>query len=266
MSEVFSGRSLLYWWGVFSATVFIRDWLRQLADFFKLSNTFTPTKIPFNVLPGLNSWIDGATEFVRNGIQFKPNAPLIVIGTFGIPSWTIAILFGLILIAIAAVLYKRALDSPAWFDDFFALFVFYIVLRMVGHIVGLSGLPVIDALKALADNPVTAYAVMMILMLFLSFFGEGLHSKRAFWRALIEACLLSLFIFPQETSIVLGYVVEALAQFGLGLSQPANLPFAVMWGLIGMLLALNRLISQETSGGGHGGGGGGAPRARAKAD
>ncbi|MEW5721179.1 MAG: hypothetical protein AB1817_21315, partial [Chloroflexota bacterium] len=71
MAEVFGVRSLLYWWGVLTATVFIKDWLKQLADFFRTSNTFTPEKIPFNVLPGVNSWIDGAGNYILTTVKFN---------------------------------------------------------------------------------------------------------------------------------------------------------------------------------------------------
>jgi hypothetical protein len=56
---------------------------------------------------------------------------------------------------------------------------------------------------------------------------------------------MSLFMFPRETATVLSYGVDALAQFGAGLSLAANLPFAIIWGLLGMFLALQRLTSQE---------------------
>ena len=83
-------------------------------------------------------------------------------------------------------------------------------------------------------------------MLLLSIFGEGFRSKRAFWRALLEALLVSLFMFPHETAGVVAYGIDALAQFGAGLGSTANLPFAIIWGLLGMFLALQRLTSQES--------------------
>jgi hypothetical protein len=253
MSELFSVRSLLYWWGLLSATVFVRDWLKQFADFVRTSNTFTADKIPFNILPGLDSWIDGAAAFIRDSIKFKPNDPLFGVGTVSIPSWTIAILFGVILLIGTAMLYLRALNSTTWFDDIVVLIVMYIVLRIIGHTVAISGLPVVSSLKIFVDNPISAYIVMMILMLVMTFFGEGLRSKRAFWTAIVEAFLVSLFMYPREAAIVLGYFVDALAQFGAGLASPQNVPFAVAWGLIGMILALQRLAFSESSGSGRGG-------------
>jgi hypothetical protein len=253
MSELFGVRSLLYWWGLLSATVFVRDWLKQFGDFVRTSNTFTADKIPFNILPGLNSWIDGAAAYVRDSIKFKPNDPFLGLGTMSITSWTIAILFGFILLVAAAFLYVRALNSETWFDDFVVLIVLYVVLRIIGHTVALSGLPVINSLKVFVDNPISAYIVMMLLMLVMTFFGEGFHSKRAFWRAIVEAFLVSLFMYPREAAVVLGYFIDALAQFGAGLASPQNVPFAVAWGLIGMVLALQRLAVSESRGSGRGG-------------
>jgi hypothetical protein len=264
MSEVFGVRSLLYWWGILTATVFIRDWLRQAADFFKTSNTFAPEKIPFNTVPGLNSWIDGASEYIRTTVKFDANAVLIKVGSFVVPSYVLAFVGALILIGIAVALVWRAVKSPVWFDDFIALFVMYVVLRIVGHIISVATvLPFANSFRDFVNNPFAAYLVIMLLLLFITFFGEGFQSKRAFWRAIISSILLSLFMYPRQVSIIIGYVFEALAQFGSGLASAANVPFAVAWGLIGMFLALQRLAMTEGGGrgGGRPGGGGiGSPR------
>lgn len=50
MGEVFSARSLIYWWGMLTASAFINDWLNSLATLLN-SNTFSKEKIPFNILP-----------------------------------------------------------------------------------------------------------------------------------------------------------------------------------------------------------------------
>ncbi len=256
MAEIFNARSMLYWWGILSASVFIREALKEFAKFLKSSGTFTADKIPFNVLPGLNSWIDGVADYLRTTVKFNPNTPFLTVGTFAVQSWVIAILFGLILLIVVVFLYIRALKSSAWFDDFVVLFMIYVVLRIEGHIVSLSGLPILNSLRMFVDNPASAYFLMMALMLVLTFAGEGWHSKIAFWRAVIEAALVSLFMFPREASNVFSYIVDALAQFGVGLTQPQNVPFAVAWGVIGMLLALNRLVLEGGTLGGGGGGGG----------
>jgi hypothetical protein len=246
MSEVFSARSLVYWWGLLSATVFVKDWLKQLADFLRTSGMFSPANIPFNVLPGLNSWIDGAAKFIRETVKFNPTQAVATIGSFVILGWMLALFFAVLLLLIAVLLYIRALNSPSWFDDFFAIFVIYVILRIISHIVALTSLPVLDSFRNFLDNPATAFLLLLALMLFLSFFGEGFRSKRAFWRALLEALLMSLFMFPRETATVVAYGIDALAQFGAGLGSAANLPFAIIWGLLGMFLALQRLTSAET--------------------
>jgi hypothetical protein len=85
----------------------------------------------------------------------------------------------------------------------------------------------------------------MVLLISLSFIGEGFRSKRAFWRALAAAGLVSSLMYPTEAARALSYVIDALALFGAGLTLQANAAFAVAWGVIGMLLALQRLTAQE---------------------
>ncbi|MEW5717895.1 MAG: hypothetical protein AB1817_04645, partial [Chloroflexota bacterium] len=160
-----------------------------------------------------------------------------------------------ILIGIGAALIFRAIKSPVWFDDFIALAVMYVVLRIVGHIVALAtALPFANWFRDFVNNPFAAYVVIMVLLLLITFFGEGFSSKRAFWRAIIASSLLSLFMYPREVAIIFGYVLDALSQFGAGLSNQANVPFAVAWGVVGMILALQRLTMPEGSGGRGGGG------------
>lgn len=248
MSEVFGARSLIYWWAILSATVFVKDWLQQLANFLRTSGIFSPDNIPFNLLPGLNSWIDGAAKFVRDTVKFDPTQAILTIGSFTVLGWMLALFFGFLLLIIAIFLYGRALVSAAWFDDFLAIFAIYVILRIMSHIAALTSLPLLDSFRNFLDNPGTAFALLLALLIFLSFFGEGFRSKRAFWRALIEAAIVSLFMFPRQTATILAYGVDALAQFGAGLALPANLPFAMIWGLLGMFLALQRLTTQEFAG------------------
>jgi hypothetical protein len=142
-------------------------------------------------------------------------------------------------------LYLHALRSPAWYDDFVTLFVLYIILRLEGHIVGQTGLPLQDWFKALVNNQAVPFVIIIILLLSLSFAGEGLRSKRAFWRALIAAAIVGLFVYPTQTANALGYVVNALAFFGDSLNKPENIHFTVAWGLLGMGLAIHRLTAPE---------------------
>lgn len=245
MLDVFGWRSLIYWWGLLSATVFVKDWLRQLGSFLVKSNMFSPDNIPFNLVPGLNAAIDSAAKFIRDSIQFDPNQAILSVGGAAVLGWMVAIFFGVLLLILAVILYMRALASPAWFDDFLAIFAIFVILRVISHLAALTSLPLLDSFRAFIDNPGTAFLLLLVLLIVLSFFGEGFRSKRAFWRALIEAAVLGLFMFPRETATVLATAVDGLAQFGASLSLPANLPFAVIWGIIGMFLALQRLTTQE---------------------
>lgn len=252
MSEVFGIRSIIYWWGLLTATVFIKDWLRQLADFVRQPDMFVPSKIPFNVLPGLNDAIDNASTYMKTAVQFDPSQIIATVGPIAIPSWSIALILGLVLVVVGVRLYVRALRTEAWYDDFLTLFLLYVILRFEGHIISSTSLPLTDAFKALFQNQAVSFFLIVGLLLGLSFVGEGVHSKRAFWRALIAALIISLFMFPIATATILGAAVDALAQFGAALSLPANLPFAVAWGVFGMALAINRLTTPENfSGGGH---------------
>jgi hypothetical protein len=269
MAEIFGVRSLIYWWGMLTATVFVRDWLFQLAIFFKTSDLFLATQIPFNLLPTIDNAIKGVADYIRLTVKFNPDAELVRIGTTVVPNYVLAVLFGAICVVFAALLVRRALRSHLWFDDFVAIFVMYAVLRIVGHITSLTqAIPLANWFRVFADSKEAAYIVLMILLLFLTFFGEGFQSKRAFWRAVIAIFILSLFMFPQAVSSYFGDLLNALALFGAGLLDTKNVAFAIVWGVIGMLLAWYRLATPEAegapsaprpSGGGQpaGGGGGG---------
>lgn len=247
MLEVFGARSLIYWWGLFTATVFVKDWLLQLSVFLLDPKSFSADKFPFNMLPGLNSGIDGVANYIRDRIQFKPDQIIAGSGALTIYNWMLAVAIGLILVGLAIALYIRALNTRTWLDDFLALAVIYIVLRIEGHIVALANLPIQNWFRDFVNSPGTAFLIMLLLVMILVFFGEGFRSKRAFWRALLEASVVALFMFPGETAQAFGYIVRALGQFGASLGVPANAPFAIIWGLLGMILAFHRLTTQEAT-------------------
>ncbi len=247
MSQVFGFRSLVYWWGILSATVFVRDWLQQLVGFLREPTRFVSQNLPFSVVPGINGWIDGVAKYIRDTVKFNPSQIVATIGPVTIQGWVLAVVVGLIFFGAAVGFYIRALKSSSWYDDFLALFVIYVVLRVIGHIVALASLPFATAFRMFVDNPTTAYFVIIILLLGLSFIGEGFRSKRAFWRALIAALLISFLMFPAETARAFSYVVEALAFFGNSLDLKQNAAFAIAWGAIGIGLALQRLTTQEAA-------------------
>lgn len=261
MIDVFSARSLIYWWGMLTATLFVKEWLDALAHLFTDSVTFTPDKIPFNLVPGMNKGIDDLTEFIKTSINFNPDQVIATVGPLSFYGWGLALLLGIIILAAGIAMYVRALKTEAWYDDFLTLIFLYFILRIEGHIVGSTQLHLLDSFKAFVDNPTVTFAVLMILMLFLSFFGEGWNSKRAFWRALLEALFFALLIYPVVTANWIGAALHGLALFGGSLVPGVNVPFAMGWGLFGMALAIYRLMAQESpagrGGGGEGGGRGG---------
>lgn len=244
MSEVFSVRSLIYWWAALSSTIFLKGWLKQLGEFMTSPGTFLKDKFPFNILPGINSAIDGIAEYVRSRIGFNPNVPILTAPVL-VPAWVIAIFFALVLIGIGVAIYMRALRSVSWLDDFLALFGIYVILRLEGHITALTSLPILQQVRDLVNNPTAAFIILLALLLVLIFFGEGYRSKGAFWRALIEGLVVAVFMFPLETANAVAYLVQAFAGLGSSLAEPSNAPFAIVWGAIGMLLALQRLMRQE---------------------
>lgn len=268
MSEIFGVRSLIYWWGMLTATVFVKNWLFELAIFFQTSDTFSRTRVPFNLLFNVDDAIQGVANYIKDVVKFKPEAELVRIGTTVIPNYVLAVLFGLICVIFAGLLVRRALRSPLWFDDFVAILAMYAVLRIVGHITSLTKtLPLANWFRVFADSREAAYLVLMVLLLFLTFFGEGFESKRAFWRAVTAIFILSLFMFPEDVARRFGDLLNAFALFGDNLLKPENVAFAIAWGVIGMLLAFYRLATPEipaapsapkpSGGGGQPAGGGG---------
>ncbi len=243
MAEVFSTRTLMYWWAALSATVFLKDWLRNLTTFVQTTDMFLPNKIPFSAVPGLNALIDQAADYVRTGIQFNPEQELVSVGSVYLPAWVGALFFGVVLLALGVALYIRSLRTANWIDDLIALVGIFVLLRVEGHIAAMTKLPVQEQFHEFVNNLATAFVILLVLLLVLIFFGEGWHSRRAFWRALIESSVLAVFMLPHETALGLGYGVWALAQFGFGLAQYT--PFAIAWGIMGIFLAVQRLAGHE---------------------
>lgn len=88
---------------------------------------------------------------------------------------------------------------------------------------------------------------MMIILHSLSSIGDRLRRQRADWRAPGATLLVAFFVCPSKVAAVLGYAINGLAQLRAKLRLPADLPFAVAWGAIGMLLTIQRLTAQEAS-------------------
>lgn len=246
MPEVFSAKSLIYWWGILTASALVKSWLEAIYAFLSDKSLFSPSRVPFSSLPGLNSWVDSAADYFKVAIKFNSTDPVATItGGPDIPGWILAAFLGLLLLGLVVRFYIHALRTDSWLDDFIALFLIYVALRFEGHLIGSSGLPFRNDFRDFIQNPVVTFLLLIAFLFLLTFFGEGLRSKRAFWRALTEGVFLALLMFPTETASVLGRIVDALAKFGGALLLRENWVFAVLWGALGMILAIYHLTSTE---------------------
>lgn len=243
MRDVFGSRNWVFWWAALTSTVFLRSQLPTLALFFQDNGFFSPNNFPFSLVTGLNLWIDQLAEGIQQAIQFDPNAPLIS-SPIIIPNWILAVVVGLLVLAGAVGLYIRALKSTALGDDILTLFGLYFILRIEGHIIGFTNVgPLEGAGSLLIDNPLAGFWILMLALFLLVFIGGGVNSRRAFWRGLLEAVLIALFLLPTQTA-------TALAGFFWGLAAFANLlvsnpVFGVAWGIVGAILALTRLTNTQ---------------------
>ncbi len=260
MINVIHFRSWIFWWGALTASLFVQDWLKGIGGFFRESDMFDRAKLPFSVVPGVNSWIDDLAERIPESVQFNPTQDILVVGSFRLQGWVLAMTVGVLIFLLTIRYYRHALRTNAWFDDIFAIFSIYLVFRIEGHIIALSRLPILEGVRAFLNNPTTAFLTLLGLTLFLVFFGEGLRSKHAFWRAVAEIVLVALILFPDETAGAVGWVFDRFAAFGAYLKEPTNVSFAIVWGFIGMILAWQRLLRPEPGEIGGGGGGGPPPK------
>ena len=263
MIDVVHFRSWVFWWGALTASMFINEWLTRLAQFFRAPDIFDKTKLPFNLIPGLNQWINDVAQRIQQSIEFKPNQVIVAVGSFKLESYMLAILFGVLILLLVFRYYRHALRSSAWFDDFFAIFLVYVVLRIEENILSVSSVAMLSGVRDFLRNPTSAFLTLLVLTLFLVFFGEGFRSKHAFWRATAEITLVALVLYPNESASAIAWVLEGFASFGKYLLDKNNVNFAALWGVFGMGLALQRILIPQPGeagaggGGGDGGGGGG---------
>ncbi len=241
MRDVFGHKNWIYWWAALTAMIFFREQLPTIAQFFKDSGFFSPTTFPFSLVSGLNAWIDSVAQSIENSIQFNPNAPLIT-APIVIPSWVLAVVVGLLVLAGAVALYTRALKSASLGDDILALLALYFVLRVEAHIIGLTNVgPLEGAGNFLIDNPLMSFYIMMFFLFVLVFIGGGMNSRRAFWRGLMEAVLIALFVLPAQTANLLGTTIMGLYTFTNLVTT--NLVIGIVWGVTGAVLAITRLTN-----------------------
>lgn len=246
MRDVFGSRNWIFWWAALTSTVFLAPWLPVISNFFQDSGFFSPQNFPFSLVAGLNSWVDSVAQSIKDGIQFDPAAPAIATPFFTIPMWIVAVVFGLLVLAGAVALYVRALKSQAIGDDILTLLVLYFVLRIEAYIVSFSNIgPLTGAGTTVIENPLVGFWILMFFLFVLVFMGGGLRSRQAFWRGLLEAVLLALFVVPLQTAALLSAFFAGLFAFSNLLTS--NMVFAAAWGVLGAVMALTRLTSTATA-------------------
>jgi hypothetical protein len=246
LRDVFGSRNWIFWWAALTSTVFLNPWLPVISNFFQDSGFFSPQNFPFSLVNGLNEWLDTVAESIREGVQFDPAAPAIATPFFTLPMWVVAVLFGLMVLIGAVAMYLRALRSHAIGDDILTLLVLYFVLRIEAYIVSFANIgPLTGAGTTVIENPLVGFWVLMFFLFVLVFMGGGLNSRQAFWRGLLEAVLLALFVIPLQTSQLLAAFFAGLFSFSNLLTS--NTVFAVAWGVLGAVMALTRLTNVSTA-------------------
>ncbi|MBI4673858.1 MAG: hypothetical protein HY741_19605 [Chloroflexi bacterium] len=241
MRDVFGSRNWIFWWAALTASVFLREQLPTVTNFFRDTGFFSPNTFPFSLVKGLNDWIDSVAINIENTVQFDPNSPIIR-APIAVPSWILAVIVGLLVLGGAVALYVRALKSTALGDDILTLLALYFILRVESYIIGLTDVgPFQGTENIFVDNPLLGFYVMMFFLFVLVFMGGGLNSRQAFWRGLLEAILIALFVVPTQTANVLSLFFQGLYTFSILINT--NLVLGVVWGAAGALMALTRLTN-----------------------
>lgn len=240
MGIVLHPRSWIFWWAGLTSTIFLQDWLARLASFFRDHVIFSPDIPPFNLVAALNNWIDGISEYVRTTVKFNPNDTILGFGSFAIHNWMVAAFLGVLLLAVVGVIYVRALGTDTLLDDFLALVALYFVIRIESHLVAIANFPTLGAAgRAVLQTPGIAFAILMVLLVVLVLGGGGITRPKAIWRGLLEGILLAILLFPAQAGGAIAIGIDTMGGFGGLLAK--NITFGVLWGVIGMLLALRQL-------------------------
>lgn len=239
MRDVFGPRNWVFWWAALTASIFLQEWLPRLSEFFRDSNFFNPASLPWSLLSGLNEWLDGVAQGIENSVTFDPNQSIITT-PIRVPNSILALIVGILVLGGVIALYVRALHSSAIGDDIITLLALYFVLRIEAYIVGLANVaPLAGAGQALLNNSAFGFWIIMFFLLVLILLGGGVKSRRAFWRGLLEAIVIAMFVVPEQTAGALAAFFDGLHAFVQLLSS--NVIVGLLWGIIGMLLALSRL-------------------------
>ena len=131
MRGIFGSKNWVYWWAALTASIFLKAQLPTVGNFFQDSGFFSPNTFPFNLVSGLNDWLDTVAVGLENSIQFNPNAPIIT-SPILVPNWILAVFIGLMVLGASVALYVRALKSTGLGDDVLTLLALYFILRCRG--------------------------------------------------------------------------------------------------------------------------------------
>lgn len=271
MASAFSSRNLIYWWVFLTSFVFLQQPAREWARNFRNSQTFSPNNIPFSLADGITRLIDDCAKQTVAVFQFDPNAVVVRIGNTVILDGTrVGVLLILLLLVLAIRAYTRAVASPHVYDDVIALliafFVYHLVaqtLRAIRFAPNAQGLTLGDQMIRERSTWVWFMAFVVIAM---TLGGRGWTNSQVFWKGVIELFFVWLFLIPNAAAANFAALLEALAAFGSALTTTTNFTIALIWAIIGLLLAVHRLytgpppilVTRPPAGGG---GGGGAARA-----
>lgn len=244
MRDVIGPRNWVFWWAAITASIFLKDWLPTLSDFFRDTTFFSSNSLPWSLLSGLNGWLDSIAQGIEDSVQFDPNQAIIV-SPITVPNSILALLIGFLILGGAIGLYVRALHSNAIGDDIVTLLVLYFVLRIEAYIIGLTQFsPLQGAGEAVLQDTTLTFWILMFMLLVLILLGGGVRSRRAFWRGLFEAIIIALFVVPEQTAGALAAFFDGL--YTIVQLLQGNVIVGLLWGIIGMLLAITRLTSNAS--------------------
>jgi hypothetical protein len=244
MGNVLGPRSWIFWWAGLTATVFLQDWLQRLAGFFRDRVIFSADIPPFNLVPGVNGWIDGMAEYIRTTVKFKPGDVLAGVGILTVHNWMFAALVGILILVGMGVLYIRALNTDTLLDDFVALIILYFVIRIEAHLVSIANFTTLSAAaRSVLLNPGISFVILLLLLVILVIGGGGIKKPRAIWRGLMEGLFLAILLFPSAAGAAVAAGIDLFGQFGALLQK--NLTFGVVWGVLGMILAVRQLYNAD---------------------
>jgi hypothetical protein len=244
VNQIIGPQKWIIWWAVLTAAAFLKDGVRTFAAFLRDQTFFSPKALPFSFASGLNDSLAGLADYLTKQVKFDPAAPLAQIGATSVPNYVMAFFIGALLLGGAIWLYLRALASQRLADDLIALLVLYFVLRIEEHIIAISKVSNLsDYGKMLVQAPAFTFLFLTVVLFGALFFDKSIRNPRTFWRAIIETLVLGIFLFPRDAGDVLANGMDLIVQFGSILQ--GNITWALVWGAVGLLLAIPRLYKSD---------------------